>query len=109
MAYTSDVGGQRFAFRDLKHVMASASPARSGDELAGLAAASAAERMAARAVLADLPLTRFLNEVLVPYEEDEVTRLIIDTHDERAFAPIAHLTVGAFATGCSPTRSVPRR
>ncbi len=96
MAYTSDVGGQRFAFRDLKHVMASASPARSGDELAGLAAASAAERMAARAVLADLPLTRFLNEVLVPYEEDEVTRLIIDTHDERAFAPIAHLTVGGF-------------
>lgn len=76
--------------------MASASPARSGDELAGLAAASAAERMAARAVLADLPLTRFLNEVLVPYEEDEVTRLIIDTHDERAFAPIAHLTVGGF-------------
>ncbi len=96
MAYTSDVGGQRFAFRDLNHVMASASPARSGDELAGLAAASAAERMAARAVLADLPLTRFLNEVLVPYEEDEVTRLIIDTHDERAFAPIAHLTVGGF-------------
>ncbi len=96
MAYTSDVGGQRFAFRDLKHVMASASPARSGDELAGLAAASAAERMAARAVLADLPLTRFLNEVLVPYEEDEVTRLIIDTHDERAFAPIKHLTVGGF-------------
>lgn len=76
--------------------MASASPARSGDELAGLAAASAAERMAARAVLADLPLTRFLNEVLVPYEEDEVTRLIIDTHDERAFAPISHLTVGGF-------------
>lgn len=76
--------------------MASASPARSGDELAGLAAASAAERMAARAVLADLPLTRFLNEVLAPYEEDEVTRLIIDTHDERAFAPIAHLTVGGF-------------
>ncbi|KTT98206.1 ethanolamine ammonia-lyase subunit EutB [Sphingomonas sanguinis] len=96
MAYTSDVGGQRFAFRDLKHVMASASPARSGDELAGLAAASAAERMAARAVLADLPLTRFVNEALVPYEEDEVTRLIIDTHDERAFAPIAHLTVGGF-------------
>lgn len=96
MAYTSDVGEQRFAFRDLKHVMASASPARSGDELAGLAAASAAERMAARAVLADLPLTRFLNEVMVPYEEDEVTRLIIDTHDERAFAPIAHLTVGGF-------------
>ncbi|KTW09494.1 ethanolamine ammonia-lyase subunit EutB [Sphingomonas sanguinis] len=96
MAYTSDVGGQRFAFRDLKHVMASASPARSGDELAGLAAASAAERMAARAVLADLPLTRFVNEALVPYEEDEVTRLIIDTHDERAFAPISHLTVGGF-------------
>jgi ethanolamine ammonia-lyase large subunit len=85
-----------FAFRDLKHVMASASPLRSGDELAGLAAQSAAERMAARAVLADLPLTRFLQEVLVPYERDEVTRLIIDTHDAQAFAPIAHLTVGGF-------------
>jgi ethanolamine ammonia-lyase large subunit len=75
--------------------LAAASPARSGDELAGLSAASALERVAARLILADVPLTQFLNEVLVPYEADEVTRLIIDSHDLAAFAPIAHLTVGA--------------
>ncbi|WP_236953944.1 MULTISPECIES: ethanolamine ammonia-lyase subunit EutB [Hydrogenophaga] len=74
--------------------MAKATPARSGDALAGLAAASAVERMAARLALADLPLRRFLDEALIPYERDEVTRLIIDTHDATAFAPIAHLTVG---------------
>lgn len=96
MAYSSNVGGQRFVFRDLKHVLACASPLRSGDELAGIAAESAAQRMAARFVLADLPLDRFLHEALVPYEEDEVTRLIIDGHDPSAFAPLAHLTVGGF-------------
>lgn len=74
--------------------MAKASPARSGDYLAGVAAATDEERMAARMALAEVPLTTFLNEVLVPYEEDEVTRLIIDGHDAAAFAPIAHLTVG---------------
>jgi ethanolamine ammonia-lyase large subunit len=96
MAYSATLGGERFAFRDLKQVLACASPLRSGDELAGLAAESAAQRMAARLVLADLPLDRFLHEALVPYEEDEVTRLIIDRHDAAAFAPVAHLTVGGF-------------
>jgi ethanolamine ammonia-lyase large subunit len=84
------------AFPDLKTIMASASPRRSGDELAGLAAETDARRVAARMVLADLPLKRFLEEPLVPYETDEVTRLIFDRHDAAAFAPIASLTVGEF-------------
>jgi ethanolamine ammonia-lyase large subunit len=81
---------------DLKRLLAQASPARSGDELAGIAAASAEERARAQMELADVPLRRFLNEPLIPYESDEVTRLILDSHDEAAFAPIAHLTVGEF-------------
>jgi ethanolamine ammonia-lyase large subunit len=81
---------------DLKTLLARATPERSGDQLAGIAAGSAAERVAAQMALADLPLAHFLNEAVVPYEEDEVTRLIIDSHDRVAFAPVAHLTVGAF-------------
>ncbi|MFD1330487.1 ethanolamine ammonia-lyase subunit EutB [Methylopila musalis] len=95
-AYRSDVGGERYVFADLKELLAKASPRRSGDELAGLAAETDAERVAARYALADLPLTTFLSEALVPYEEDEVTRLIVDGHDAEAFAPVAHLTVGGF-------------
>ncbi|MFG1344256.1 ethanolamine ammonia-lyase subunit EutB [Xanthobacter autotrophicus DSM 431] len=94
--YRCDLGGERHVFADLKQVMAAASPLRSGDQLAGLAAASDAERVAARSVLADLPLKLFLAEPLVPYEEDEVTRLILDGHDAAAFAPVSHLTVGEF-------------
>lgn len=85
-----------YRFADLRELMAKASPLRSGDHLAGVAAASAEERMAARIALADLPLKVFLQQPLIPYEEDEVTRLIIDGHDAAAFAPIAHLTVGDF-------------
>ncbi len=88
------VGGERFVFSSLAHVLAAATPERSGDQLAGIAAQSALERVAARFVLADLPLDVFLSDVVVPYESDEVTRLIIDTHDAAAFAPIASLTVG---------------
>ncbi|APH55207.1 Ethanolamine ammonia-lyase heavy chain [Granulibacter bethesdensis] len=95
-SHTATAGGERHHFDDLKSVLAAASPRRSGDELAGLAAASDAQRVAARFVLADLPLRSFLNEAVVPYESDEITRLIIDTHDAAAFAPIAHLTVGGF-------------
>ncbi len=80
----------------LRELMAKASPARAGDELAGLAAASAEERARAQIALADVPLKRFLAEPLVPYESDEVTRLICDAHDPAAFAPISHLTVGEF-------------
>jgi ethanolamine ammonia-lyase large subunit len=92
--YTTTLGSQVHAFADLATLMAKASPARSGDELAGLAATSALERVAAQVALADLPLTTFLNETLVPYESDEVTRLIIDSHDPLAFAPIGSLTLG---------------
>ncbi len=96
MAWAHTVGGTRYVFDDLKTLLARATPARSGDQLAGIAARSEAERVAARWALADLPLARFLTGAVVPYEADEVTRLIIDTHDAAAFAPVAHLTVGGF-------------
>ena len=95
MAWTHTLAGTRWHFADLKTLLARASPARSGDSLAGVAAGSAVERVAARFALADLPLATFLNEAMVPYEADEVTRLIVDTHDAAAFALVAHLTVGA--------------
>jgi ethanolamine ammonia-lyase large subunit len=85
-----------FAHAELKTLLAKASPARSGDVLAGIAAESARERVSAQMALAEVPLQRFLDEALIPYEEDEVTRLILDTHDAAAFAPVAHLTVGDF-------------
>src|SRR5688500_1483328 len=94
--YTTQASGRTYAFADLRELMAKATPLRSGDVLAGVAAADARERAAAQAVLADVPLTRFLEEPLIPYENDEVTRLILDTHDEAAFAPIRDLTVGGF-------------
>ena len=96
MTYRKDLGGTRHTFADLKALLASASPRRAGDELAGLAARSDAERVAARYALADLPLTTFLDEPLIPYESDEVSRLIVDTHDAAAFAPLRSMTVGAF-------------
>jgi ethanolamine ammonia-lyase large subunit len=96
MVYRHSVGSQRWVFADLREVMAKATPFRSGDALAGLAAGSAEEAVAARLCLADLPLATFLSEALIPYEADEVTRLIIDGHDPVAFAPLAHLTVGGF-------------
>ncbi|WP_371233120.1 ethanolamine ammonia-lyase subunit EutB [Pseudomonas sp. QE6] len=92
--FAHSVGGQTWRFDSLREVMAKASPARSGDRLAGVAAGSDAERVAAQMALADIPLKRFLDEALIPYESDEVTRLIIDTHDRQAFAPVSHLTVG---------------
>lgn len=94
--YAATIGATRYRFDDLKMLMARATPLRSGDVLAGVAASSAAERVAAQIALADVPLATFLSEVLVPYETDEVTRLIIDSHDAAAFAPVASLTVGGF-------------
>src|SRR5260221_14160647 len=96
MASTHTLSGRVYRFDDLTTLLAKATPERSGDELAGIAAESAEERMAARVALADLPLRTFLDEQVVPYESDEVTRLIVDTHDAAAFATIAHLTVGGF-------------
>ena len=94
--YASNFQGERHRFADLRDVLAKASHRRSGDELAGLAAHSDAQRVAARAVLADLPLRTFLDEPLVPYETDEVTRLILDTHDAAGFATLSHMTAGDF-------------
>jgi ethanolamine ammonia-lyase large subunit len=90
------VGPRTYQFRDLKDLLAKASPARAGDMLAGLAAASAQERVAAQMALADLPLKTILDHPPIPYEDDEVTRLIIDSHDQHAFAAIGHLSVGDF-------------
>ncbi|MGH8699792.1 MAG: ethanolamine ammonia-lyase subunit EutB [Burkholderiales bacterium] len=96
MGYAHTLGGTVYRFADLKDLLAKATPLRSGDVLAGIAAATQEQRMAARMALAELPLKRLLDEAVVPYEEDEVTRLIRDTHDTQAFAPVAQLTVGDF-------------
>ncbi|MFZ6733521.1 ethanolamine ammonia-lyase subunit EutB [Undibacterium sp. Ji42W] len=96
-AQFSHIAGTRtYQFRDLKDLLAKATPLRSGDLLAGVAASTAEERVVAQMCLADLPLKTFLNDVLVPYESDEVTRLIIDEHDATAFTTISHLSVGDF-------------
>ena len=94
--YSHTLGTTAFRFPDLRTLMARATPARSGDSLAGIAAASAEERVAAQIALAQVPLRSFLDEQVVPYEQDEVTRLILDHHDARAFEPVGHLTVGEF-------------
>ena len=96
MAYRHAIRGISYTFEDLRTLLAKASPPRSGDELAGIAAATAAERVAAQMALADLPLSEFLTQPLIPYEEDEVTRLILDSHDRAGFEPLASFTVGEF-------------
>jgi ethanolamine ammonia-lyase large subunit len=107
MSYSTMLGGTRWTFADLKTLLGKASPARSGDALAGVAAESAIERVAAQTALADLPLKTFLNAALIPYERDEVSRLIHDSHDGRAFAAISHLTVGAFREWLLDERTTP--
>jgi len=94
MPITHTIGHRRYQFADLRTLLAKASPLRSGDQLAGVAALDASERIAAQMALADVPLRTFLHEAVVPYESDEVTRLIFDSHDATAFAPVSHLTVG---------------
>jgi ethanolamine ammonia-lyase large subunit len=94
MISSHTIGNIRYSFESLRELLAKATPLRSGDVLAGIAAGSAAERVAAQFALADLPLAAFLAEHVVPYEQDEVTRLIVDTHDAEAFAPIRCFTVG---------------
>jgi ethanolamine ammonia-lyase large subunit len=96
MVYRQTIAATNYVFDDLRDLMAKATPPRSGDRLAGIAAASAEQMIAARMALADVPLGSFLLEAVVPYEADEVTRLIVDTHDASAFAGVASLTVGAF-------------
>ncbi len=94
--YSHTIGSVVYKFDSLKTLLAKATPARSGDDLAGLSASSAQERVAAQMALSELPLSAFLSEHLIPYESDEVTRLILDNHDPEAFAPVSHLTVGDF-------------
>ncbi len=96
MIYRYTIDSHTYQFEDLKAVLAKATPARSGDYLAGVAAETYAERMAARMCLAEIPLKQFLEDLIIPYETDEVTRLIVDTHDRQAFSEISHLTVGDF-------------
>jgi ethanolamine ammonia-lyase large subunit len=96
MVYRHAIGNKVFVFDDLRDLLAKATPPRSGDRLAGIAAESTAEMMAARIALADVPLKQFLQEAVIPYETDEVTRLILDTHDSEAFAAVSSLTVGSF-------------
>ncbi len=96
MAYRATIGRRAYLFPDLKALLAKATPLRSGDQLAGVAASSLEEMMAARIALADVPLSDFLQDGFVPYDEDEVTRLILDSHDRAAFAAVSSLTVGAF-------------
>lgn len=94
MPFSVTLAHRTYRFEGLRELMAKATPLRSGDELAGIAAGNSAERVAAQTLLADVPLTRFLDEPLIAYEEDEVTRLIVDSHDKAAFAPVSDLTVG---------------
>jgi ethanolamine ammonia-lyase large subunit len=94
MSFAYSIGSTRYTFADLRDLLAKATPLRSGDVLAGIAAESAARRVAAQYALADLPLAHFLSEQVVPYESDEVTRLIVDTHNAEAFAPVSSFTVG---------------
>ena len=96
MVYRCTIDATTYVFVDLRDLLAKATPPRSGDRLAGIAAESAAQMIAARIALADVPLKQFLQEAVIPYEDDEVTRLIVDTHDRSAFTPVASLTVGAF-------------
>ena len=103
--YAATIGTRRYAFPDLETLLAKASPLRSGDQLAGIAAETGEERVAAQYALADLPLRTFLHEHVVPYETDEVTRLIIDTHDRGGLrAGRASDRRRASATGCCRTR-----
>jgi ethanolamine ammonia-lyase large subunit len=96
MVYRHAIDATTYVFNDLRDLLAKATPPRSGDRLAGIAADSAQQMIAARIALADVPLKQFLQETVIAYEDDEITRLILDSHDASAFAPVASLTVGAF-------------
>src|SRR6202166_4021102 len=96
MVYRHAIDATAYVFENLRDLMAKATPPRSGDRLAGIAADSAEQMIAARIALSDVSLKQFLHETVIPYEDDEVTRLIVDTHDASAFAAISSLTVGSF-------------
>src|SRR6202171_1836686 len=95
MVYRHTIDATSYVFENLRDLLAKATPPRSGDRLAGIAADSAEQMIAARMALADIPLKQFLHETVIAYEDDEITRLIVDSHDMPAFAPISSLTGGA--------------
>jgi ethanolamine ammonia-lyase large subunit len=109
MTFAHTIGNRRYVFADLRDLLAKATPFRSGDVLAGVAAESAEQRVAAQYALADVPFTHFLSEQVVPYEADEVTRLIVDTHDAQAFAPIRSFTVGELRNWLLSDDATPER
>jgi ethanolamine ammonia-lyase large subunit len=109
MRFAHSIGNTRYTFGSLRELLAKATPLRSGDVLAGIAASSAEERVAAQFALADLPLAHFLEEQVVPYESDDVTRLIVDTHDSEAFAPVRSLTVGELRDWLLSDQATPER
>jgi ethanolamine ammonia-lyase large subunit len=107
MAYRHAIDNTAYVFNDLRELLAKASPPRSGDRLAGVGADSAEQMVAARIALADVPLKQFLTEAVIPYEADEVTRLIVDDHDPTAFAAVSSLTVGSFRDWLLSTKASP--
>ena len=109
MTFAHTFGRTRYTFSGLRDLLAKATPLRSGDVLAGLAAESAEQRVAAQFALADLPLAHFLSELVIPYETDEVSRLIVDTHDAEAFAPISSFTVGELRNWLLSDEATPER
>jgi ethanolamine ammonia-lyase large subunit len=109
MAFAHSIGNTRYTFADLRDLLAKATPLRSGDVLAGVAAESAEQRVAAQYALADLALARFCEEAVVPYEDDEVTRLIVDSHDTEAFASVGSFTVGELRNWLLSDEATPER
>jgi ethanolamine ammonia-lyase large subunit len=109
MIFAHSIGGRRYTFSSLRELLARATPLRSGDVLAGVAAGSAEERAAAQCALAEVPLKHFCDEQVVPYETDEVTRLIADSHDAEAFAPVESLTVGELRNWLLSDEATPER
>jgi len=109
MAFAHTIANKRYTFADLRDLLAKATPLRSGDVLASIAAESAEQRVAAQFVLADLPLAHFLSEQIIPYESDEVTRLIVDTHNTEAFAPVSSFTVGELRNWLLSDEATPAR
>ncbi len=109
MTFAHTIGSVRYTFASLRELLAKATPPRSGDVLAGIAARSAEERVAAQYALADLPLAHFLSESVIPYEDDEVTRLIVDTHDAQALVPVQSFTVGELRDWILSEEATPER
>jgi ethanolamine ammonia-lyase large subunit len=109
MSFVHNIGNTRYVFDTLQELLAKATPLRSGDAMAGVASLTAEERVAAQFALADLPLVHFLAEELIPYEDDEVTRLIVDTHDADAFAPVQSFTVGELRDWLLSDEATPER